>query len=979
MRETPLLHRYHFIAFFLVLFSLPVAVKSQGISIKLGYRRPLNTDWFGLNTQNATRGGIWIAEPHVLQKVPLLHPQGLRFPGGAIANWWDWKRGWFVDDPEVLALFPNVTPVPNTLENFKKLVQATGATPMFDLNMISSNLGYQLAMLKHADSIGLEVKNIELGNEFYLVEEGDSSIVYSIFPTAESYGTECTKWIDSIHHYFPNAKVAAQGAFDRTGPERRLTWDTSLVKTLEGENAISFHHYYNASGTEARGEGDGNYTMDDVPEFMSRPFKAWNILATKDLPTVRPGREIWITEDNMQDTSIPVHGSWGHGLFVAVQSLLYLESQLIKHIYFYTMDGSAYGAYFYDRHGLSFAEQSIFVPPPDPPSTTPWSLSAAGIAVNAIAGAMNGMTNASPLVFTNIPSISILDDGDSLTYPSLYGWEFSNGSGSSAIVVNVTGTQYTIPTISVFPGTGSYVQYYSSPTDYIPDGNLIPTNQGNLGSVMNFAPYSITRITSSYVPPSPPSVTISVNKPPSICEGDSVLLDAGSGHALYQWSTGSTKRKIWVQSSGDYWVRVWNNLNGYCAADTLSVMVHAFPEIPTILNSGKDEFCQGQSVTLSVKTVVPQVNYIWSNGVTASSLQVNQAGNYSLKAIDNYGCYVFSDTTSIKVFPLPIPVITPSGPVNLCSGLYVKLFTEQPYNAYHWSNDKYGLSIKIGTTGSYFVTVTDSNKCSATSAPVDVTVHALPSPVVTVNGPASFCTGILTTYLSTQSGYHYQWNKGSGPIAGATNFQFWPAAAGSYSVTSTDTLFSCVKKSSAVQISILNLPQAHISIAGSKNICNGEIRILTANIGTGYSYQWLKDGLAISGANLVTYIAGTAGNYSCKVIDGNGCDKISNSIILTSNCKETSRIENKTGINVYPNPAADEIYFDGNFNNSDGGICIIEIQNVSGKILRREEKYSSEPQINGHIDLDKNLPNGIYLIIAKYNGEILNSKFLISR
>ena len=53
-----------------------------------------------------------------------------------------------------------------------------------------------------------------------------------------------------------------------------------------------------------------------------------------------------------------------------------------------------------------------------------------------------------------------------------------------------------------------------------------------------------------------PSVDLG-NDTTSICQGDSVLLDAGAGHTNYLWSTGDTTQTIYA-SAGTYSVTVGN-------------------------------------------------------------------------------------------------------------------------------------------------------------------------------------------------------------------------------------------------------------------------------------------------------------------------------------------------------------------------------------------------------------------------------------
>jgi len=58
---------------------------------------------------------------------------------------------------------------------------------------------------------------------------------------------------------------------------------------------------------------------------------------------------------------------------------------------------------------------------------------------------------------------------------------------------------------------------------------------------------------------------------------------------------------------------------------------------------------------------------------------------------------------------------------------------------------------------------------------------------------------------------------------------------------------------------------ATITAGGPTTFCSGGSVVLTANSGTGQTYQWLKDGVNISGATNISYTATTGGNYKVKV------------------------------------------------------------------------------------------------------------------
>src|SRR5262249_35021154 len=160
--------------FFLFAEGISYSTEAQTTyTMALGYRRPLNTDWIGYNGQNTIRDSVWLGESHLMQHFPELRPKIIRYPGGGVANWWNWKTGWFVNSHSLPRTYKIMTPLRNTLDSLKKVCDASGAIPMFVLNMVSSQMINQLQMLDSANAMGLPVKYVELGNEFYLDEEED--------------------------------------------------------------------------------------------------------------------------------------------------------------------------------------------------------------------------------------------------------------------------------------------------------------------------------------------------------------------------------------------------------------------------------------------------------------------------------------------------------------------------------------------------------------------------------------------------------------------------------------------------------------------------------------------------------------------------------------------------------------------------------------------------------------------------------------
>lgn len=138
----------------------------------------------------------------------------VRIPGGTPSQWIDWRNGQLIDAPGTP--FASVSPdrPALTLRDWAKLVKGSHSTPLWDLNVLTSSLSDQLAMLRTAHALGLPVRYVELGNELW-----DPETPYvTRFPTGAAYGTAMDPWIVAIHRDFLGVSVAVSGA-DESDPQ----------------------------------------------------------------------------------------------------------------------------------------------------------------------------------------------------------------------------------------------------------------------------------------------------------------------------------------------------------------------------------------------------------------------------------------------------------------------------------------------------------------------------------------------------------------------------------------------------------------------------------------------------------------------------------------------------------------------------------------------------------------------------------------
>jgi Zn-dependent metalloprotease len=73
---------------------------------------------------------------------------------------------------------------------------------------------------------------------------------------------------------------------------------------------------------------------------------------------------------------------------------------------------------------------------------------------------------------------------------------------------------------------------------------------------------------------------------------------------------------------------------------------------------------------------------------------------------------------------------------------------------------------------------------------------------------------------------------------------------------------------------LCNTPDAHITAAGPTSFCLGGSVVLSTPIGTGYTYQWQKDGVNIAGATSNIYSAALGGSY-VVIVNQSVCDSVS--------------------------------------------------------------------------------------------------------
>ena len=145
-------------------------------------------------------------------------------------------------------------------------------------------------------------------------------------------------------------------------------------------------------------------------------------------------------------------------------------------------------------------------------------------------------------------------------------------------------------------------------------------------------------------------------------------------------------------------------------------------------------------------------------------------------------------------------------------------------------------------------------------------------------GATTFCSGqqvVLKTIEGT--GYTYQWYKNGVSINGANTFSYTATLAGNYHVIIS--LGPNTSNSDTIAVNVSASPNAIISAASNSFCPNGSVQ-LSASTGSGYTYEWLNNGVPINGATSSTYTANAAGNYTVQIY--NGCYALSSATTIAA-------------------------------------------------------------------------------------------------
>lgn len=353
----------------------------------------------------------------------------------------------------------------------------------------------------------------------------------------------------------------------------------------------------------------------------------------------------------------------------------------------------------------------------------------------------------------------------------------------------------------------------------------------------------------------------------------------GTTPYTYVWSNGSQSDSQSGVTEGVYSVTVTDD-NG-CSA-TSSASVGIIGSIAVSIDEVSHISCYGMSdasIVAAAENVQQPALYMWSNGMTSTTLNGLDAGTYSVTVSDAWGCF---GTASYRVvsptaITMSSQVVNPHCYNSADGSISVEVGGGRPPYNYMWTNGSMSTSLINVRAGTYGLVVSDSEGCIlrhdfTLSSPQMITIE---TEIVdaTCYGQAN---GTMTVTALGGVG-HYMFGIGKNPTMQDDSI-FEHLAAGFYNVVASDAN-GCTAD---VQVTVLQPERIQLDFAIKEPTCrdsnDGSIEIFAS--GGAQPYVYALDSY-VSDSSLFEKL--NPGLYSVAVTDANGCFVVERGIVVPAN------------------------------------------------------------------------------------------------
>lgn len=369
------------------------------------------------------------------------------------------------------------------------------------------------------------------------------------------------------------------------------------------------------------------------------------------------------------------------------------------------------------------------------------------------------------------------------------------------------------------------------------------------------------------------------------CTRTTIPVTATSTATSYHWSNGATTVGTSFATAGTYVVTV-TAANG--CTNTANVVVTQNVDAPTVSitnNSGITELnCTNTSV--SVVASGNANSYLWSGNLgTNANATITAAGTYSVTATGANGCTNSASVVVTQNSAVPtLTIVNNTGSTELnCNVNSINVTATSSSTTFSWSTGENTATCSFTQQGTYSVTATSENGCTATSS-INITQNIVQPTVTIINntGTTELNCNVPSISVMATGGIRYLWSDGQETATRNINIQ------GFYIVLVTSAN-GCTNTSSISITQDITQPTATITNNSGTDVltCLQPSISLTAS-GNG-SYFWSQGSISPS-INVET-----AGPYTVTVTGSNGCTNTASVVITQDIMPPTIDIINQEG------------------------------------------------------------------------------------
>ncbi len=359
------------------------------------------------------------------------------------------------------------------------------------------------------------------------------------------------------------------------------------------------------------------------------------------------------------------------------------------------------------------------------------------------------------------------------------------------------------------------------------------------------------------------------------CTTPSIDLQA-SGGISYSWSNGTssigTSSLISASTPGTYTVTVTGSNGCIGTASQVITQNISLPNAAITSPATTILTCTTPSITL---TGTGGGTYSWFDGTSVigatATVNISSANTYTLTVTGTNGCDATATISITENFVVPIPIINANSTILTCTTTSITLVATGG-GTYLWTGGSTSSSLSVTTPGTYSVTVTSPNGCSASTSQIITQNITAPTTSVTSSNNGLLTCAVTSITLTAVGGGSYLWSNGN------TNAIMSVSTPGIYSVTVTATN-GCTATASTTVTQDIVAPAAAITPPSTTVLTCATTSISLVATG-GNSYSW-SNGTANVGANATLNVT-LPGTYTVTATGANGCTATA-SITITQN------------------------------------------------------------------------------------------------